>query len=1014
MSAKKNGGNDEWKIVIAEDSATQREQLEYILETHGYQVVAAGNGKEALALIRLDRPDIVISDIVMPEMDGYDLCKQIKMDEKLKDIPVVLLTALSNPADVIKGLECGADNFVTKPYDERVLLSRIEFIQMNRGLQEIKRVQMGVEITFSGQKYFITSDRLQILNLLLSTYESAVSKNRELEQVQAELRRLNEQLEQRVKERTAELVKANEELKIDITKRELAEHNLSERVKELKCLYGIDMIGAKPELTLDDIYKEVVNLLPQSWQYPEITGARLTLQDKKFETKNYKDTDWKQSAVIKAFGVETGEVQIVYLEEKPELDEGPFMKEERHLITSVAKQLARITEAKQAEEEIKHLTLTLRSIRNVNQLITREKNREKLLQEACRLLTATGGYSNAWIVLLDESGKLLAHAESGWGRDFLPLLEQLKLGEIPACGRQALEQVPPVLTDKLASTSTDCPLPDRLNSKVALTARLEHAGKVYGLLSASMPGAFATDDEKGLFNEVAGDIAFALNNMALEAKQKELENAILTSEEKYRDLYSNAPTPYFSVSLDGYIKESNKAAQHWLGYSEDELREMMVFDLYPEELKSRAKSVFDKRFKQGLDIINEEMVYQRKDGKKVYGMLSASLIKDKNGQVVASRSVVIDISERKKVEEQLRIAEQNFRNSLDDSPLGIRIGTVDRKLLYANKAILDIWGYGSVEELKTTPAKERYTLESYAEHEERGKRRRLGEPVPSNYESSIIRKDGKIRHLSILHKEVIWNGETQIQVIYQDITEQKIMQEQLIITDRLASVGELAAGIAHELNNPLTGVIGFSDLLLQKDVPDDIREDLEVINREAKRTADVVRSMLTFARKHEARKEPVNINTIIKDVLRIRAYEQRVNNIEVKANLASDLPEVIADAFRLQQVFLNIIINAEHFMGEVHGKGILSITTERTGDVVRAAFADDGPGIAREHLGHIFDPFFTTKEVGKGTGLGLSICHGIITEEGGHTYAESKPGEGATFVVELPISARGGESNEKS
>ena len=151
-SSKKKSDNDEWKIIIVEDSPTQREQLKDILETHGYQVIAASNGKEALGLLRSDKPNVVISDIVMPEMDGYELCKQIKTDVKLKDIPVLLLTALADPADVIKGLECGADNFLTKPYDERVLFSRIEDLRLNCRLPEIKQVQIGVEITFSGPK----------------------------------------------------------------------------------------------------------------------------------------------------------------------------------------------------------------------------------------------------------------------------------------------------------------------------------------------------------------------------------------------------------------------------------------------------------------------------------------------------------------------------------------------------------------------------------------------------------------------------------------------------------------------------------------------------------------------------------------------------------------------------------------------------------------------------------------------------------------------------------------------
>jgi signal transduction histidine kinase len=165
----------------------------------------------------------------------------------------------------------------------------------------------------------------------------------------------------------------------------------------------------------------------------------------------------------------------------------------------------------------------------------------------------------------------------------------------------------------------------------------------------------------------------------------------------------------------------------------------------------------------------------------------------------------------------------------------------------------------------------------------------------------------------------------------------------------------------------------------------------------------VVKNLLTFAHKHETTKQLVDINKAIKSVLDLRAYEQKVHNIAIVTNFDPGLPEITADIFRLQQVFVNIIINAEYFMVQSHGRGTLTITTERRGDAIRVSFANDGPGIKKEHLRHLFDPFFTTKEVGKGTGLGLSICHGIVTEHGGQIHAESEPGKGATFIVELPI-----------
>jgi signal transduction histidine kinase len=213
----------------------------------------------------------------------------------------------------------------------------------------------------------------------------------------------------------------------------------------------------------------------------------------------------------------------------------------------------------------------------------------------------------------------------------------------------------------------------------------------------------------------------------------------------------------------------------------------------------------------------------------------------------------------------------------------------------------------------------------------------------------------------------------------------------------------LSSGIAHELNNPLTSVIGFSQLLMEGDVPENIREDLGTVYSEAQRAAAIVKNLLTFARKHAPVKQLSQVNTVIEDVLRLRAYEQKVNNIEIENHLAPNLPEIMIDHFQMQQVFLNIMVNGEFAMLEGRHKGKLIVTTEKSEGVIRVTFADDGPGISEENLKHIFDPFFTTKEVGKGTGLGLSICHGIVTEHGGKIYASSIKGQGATFVIELPL-----------
>ena len=363
----------------------------------------------------------------------------------------------------------------------------------------------------------------------------------------------------------------------------------------------------------------------------------------------------------------------------------------------------------------------------------------------------------------------------------------------------------------------------------------------------------------------------------------------------------------------------------------------------------------------------------------------------------------LEIDQRKLAEEEIRHAAEEWRTTFDSITDLISIHSIDNRIVRMNRAFADAF--------KSTPkellGKTCYELVHGTK-----------EPLPNCPHQQTL-KTGKSAmaeffepslemHLQVATSPILDpKGELAGSVhITRDVTERKRMDEQLIMTDRLASIGELASGIAHELNNPLTSVIGFSQLLMEGNIPDEIKEDLGIVCSEAQRASNIVKNLLTFARKHAPVKQLSRVNTIIEDVLRLRAYEQKVSNIEVKEQLATDLPEIMVDYFQLQQVFLNIIVNAENAMLEAHGRGKLVITTERVNHVVRTSFVDNGPGITKENLSRIFAPFFTTKEVGKGTGLGLSICHGIVSAHGGQIYAKSEHGKGATFIVELPINGR--------
>ncbi len=245
--------------------------------------------------------------------------------------------------------------------------------------------------------------------------------------------------------------------------------------------------------------------------------------------------------------------------------------------------------------------------------------------------------------------------------------------------------------------------------------------------------------------------------------------------------------------------------------------------------------------------------------------------------------------------------------------------------------------------------------------------------------------------------------------VAKDISNEKLLQQQLIQSEKLSAIGELISGIAHELNNPLTGVMGYSQLLqLRKDLDDRAKENLLKINNLALRCQKIVQNLLSFARKQKPERTLSDLNEILEKTVELRSYELQVNNIEITRDLDRNLPKTIADAHQLQQVFLNVLTNAEQAMLEAHGKGHLTIRTHTDAQNTRIVVevTDDGPGIPESYLTRIFDPFFTTKEVGKGTGLGLSLSYGMIKEHGGNIYARSRLGEGSTFFIELPIITR--------
>jgi len=498
-----------------------------------------------------------------------------------------------------------------------------------------------------------------------------------------------------------------------------------------------------------------------------------------------------------------------------------------------------------------------------------------------------------------------------------------------------------------------------------------------------------------------GDFKYLLTNWVDITKRKQVEEALRQSEKKYKNLAEATSDLIWEADEKGTFTFVSPRIKDILGYEASEVAsKMRTLDLTPKkEAKKWLKRLKEITAKKEA-FFGFEVTHLHKNGAPVILETSGIPTFDSEGNFKGYVGVNKDITERKQAEEKIRNAAEEWRTTFDSIIDFISIHDKDNRIVRVNKAF--------AEAFKTTPDKlvgrlcHELSHDTQVPPEKCPHRQTMETGKPATMEAFDANRgiytqestspifDGKGKVIGSVH-------------ISKNITEHKRMEEQLMLTDRLASIGELASGIAHELNNPLTSVIGFSQLLLEEDIPENLKEDLGTIYSEAQRASAIVKNLLTFARKHAPMRQISQVNNILEDVLKLRAYEHKVNNIELEKNFALELPEIMLDYFQMQQVFLNLIVNAESAMLEANGKGKLAITTGRVNNTIKVSIADNGPGIAKENLRRVFDPFFTTKEVGKGTGLGLSICHGIVAGHGGRIYAEGEVKQGAKFVVELPL-----------
>ena len=561
-------------------------------------------------------------------------------------------------------------------------------------------------------------------------------------------------------------------------------------------------------------------------------------------------------------------------------------------------------------EKVQHLNRVLRAIRNIDQLIVRERDPRQLIEQACRNLVETRGYQAAWIAVFDHGRDSVLSAEVGFGEVFVQLLEQLEAGKLPGCSEAALTGPDVVVTTDPRPTCSGCPLKDLTGDHESLTVRLESEGKVYGLMSVNLSSPLVRDEpEASLFSELASDIAFALRYLEAEEQRKAAEEAVRTSEENLRKI--------FNESTDGILLADpetkkfhmgNRTILRMTGHTREEIRGLGVTDIHPEKDLPGALEAFERHARREISLV-EDMPVKRKDGSVFYA------------------------------------------------------------------------------DINTTP--------------------------------------------------VVLQGRTYLMGAFRDTTERRQMRAQIAQSDRLASMGMLAAGVAHEINNPLTYVL-YNLESLTNDLPDlaaalrgcfdvmgrlgegeweslmgahgerlnpAVVEDIQTRSEDAllgaRRIKDIVRDLGTFSRVEDERLVPVDLMHAVEAAINMVSNELKYRSRLVREY--GKISPVLASDGRLSQVFLNLLVNAAHAIeeGDVEGNEI-RVRTWQEGDEVLAEVQDTGKGIAAEHIPRLFEPFFTTKEVGFGTGLGLHISKNIIEDYGGRLTVASELGKGTRFVVRLP------------
>lgn len=966
------------RALVVEDSPTQAEQIRLLLESEGYEAQTAPDGSAGLDRIDQSEFDVVISDILMPGISGYELCRRVRSDPKNRETAIILLTTLNDPMDIIQGLECGADNFITKPYDPEHLIRRVRSVMDNRHMRSEGKLKVGIEVYFLGRTFTITSEKSQILDLLVSTFEEIVQTNHRLEERQAELAEtyqglnglcrvamaLNEaktvaEVTARTVERAMELPNVRAAwitlLESDGTFRIAAAAGLPPRLQARGALEGDctcrrmllsdELIGSVNIIECDRL-----RCMGSDWNGPR-THACVPL--------------WIGDRVL-------GSLNLVGLAT------GPFREDELRILHGVGNQVGTALERGRLRERLESRAR-----------ITEEKYRHILEQ------------AHDGIVIADGRGIVI----------------EVNRQAVAMLGRTTEEIFGDPFSDFVIDDQRE--YVQRLQQSPAQEGRL-HVNDLF----FKHPDGSVLCAEASFARVAMADHSLQLIILRDVTERRKTEAALRESGDNQRMVLENIDEIVYRVttpvddSMRGEVHFVSPQVESILGYApEDFIRDQDLWFklIHPEDLSNVIAKT--------QEILSGEMV-----GTRVYR------IRDKFAgdyhwmedrvvfRRVGSNSSLTMFGVARDVTERMRAEETRARlvAILDATPDFVATATPDGRAFYCNRSARRTLGIGvdeDVTKVRLADGHPKWAAETV-----------LRDGIPTavrdglwNGETAFLGPDAReipVSQLIIAHKARDGSLEY-FSTIARDLTERKRLEDQIRQAQKMEAIGRLAGGIAHDFNNLLTAILGYSHLVeAELGEGHRLRGDVEQIRKAGERAAALTRQLLAFSRKQVLVPEVLDLNVIVADtekMLRRLIGE----DIELVTRLEPALDRVKLDRSQIEQVVMNLAVNSRDAMPD---GGRLTIETRNVhidapliwGDLpiepgfyVILAVSDTGSGMDEATKSHIFEPFFTTKGQGKGTGLGLATVYGIVRQSGGHVWLYSEVGKGTTFKIYLPRAETG-------